>query len=147
VNSELLLPAVLLLISAICLCRIGRKYLVALAVACVAAGMTYWISEVGIYVLDSALVGRIPYDALLLGIPVLIFTSVFGLMFAPPMILILERLKLIGTAWTIVVAAIISSAVQWWALGQTPVAHPFNALVGVVAGLVFLFVLRRHREM
>ena len=145
-NAELILVAVLLLISTITLYQIERRHIVALLAASIAAGLTHWLSETGSYVLGSVAASRLPYDALFMAFPVLIFTFIFVLMLAPPVIFVLERFKLLGTMWTVVAAGIISLAAQWWALDQAPTTHPFNVLVGVVAGLVFLLVHHRLRK-
>ena len=143
---ELLVAAALVILSGISLFRLTRRHIVALVLACLAVGPAYWVIESGSYVWASIVDGRVPFDALVMLIPVVFFSSLFALVLAPPAILLLDRTRLLDTIWTVVLASFLSAAALWAVRGQTPVEYPTNLLIGAIGGAAFLFGWRWGRN-
>lgn len=145
-TPQIFLLVILLAVSGASMLRFRLQHFAALAVACVAVGLTYWLIEVGGYVLAMLSSGRFPYDAAFMIVPALLFSAVFAVLIAPPAILILEKLGLLATLWSVAVAAVLGAMALWFTRGQSPAEHPINFLVGAMGGLAFVLAWRRRKD-
>lgn len=127
----------------------SEKIIAYAAIASIVSGLVYWIVEFWFYFVEMLGAGKIPFDAFIMLVPIIIVSVGSGLFICVPIYLLLykfsiDKTGIILTMSVLMAICIINTILAEWNSGYEVYVHA--AVSGLFGGLAFSYLLNKRNQ-